>query len=1202
MTNESLLQALARSGLIADDVLAALQRQMATGAGKLDPAAIVGQLVTDGHLTKAQGARLLSQPAAPSVTMHVEPDDELEVLDEEEPSRPKPVPWASAGPQPTAADDLEVVPDEHEDLLPPPPPPPSPAAPKKVVRPSASLAETRAANDDLGLAPLDEDPLLSSPLQPRTSGGSTPARKSAAPTPTGKKTPPKKRRTWRNEVAPAAPELADQVDDLLGHAAADADGASAAERRQKRRAMAGPRNSWDSPLLLLGGGTLVGMLLLGAVLLWVMKRQTGDQSFELAEEAYKSGSFVQAISMYDQFLEKYPKHGSVSVAKVHRGLAEMRQAAEGARDWSKTLATTQTALNQISPEVEFPSAQTDLASILLALAQGLANQTRDKPSATLVDQTREAVALVDKFVPITLQPAEQMRDIAASLAMTVRRLDRDKALAAAIGKMQEAIQAGTLPAVYATRRELLQSYPELADDPKLIAEMVAAAERERAGVKFVAETRAAEVTDAPSLTLASLALTSTKGAAAPIDDPPTMTILDSGSVFGIEPRTGKPRWRRFVGFDTEHAPQVIKTAAGPAALLVDSVQEGIALVDAVTGKLRWRQKIDGGHYAAPVVVRDRVLLASRAGKLLVMDLETGELRGYIQLPQALRVGPIAEPRERLYYQVAEYANLYVLAAENGECREVFYLGHEPETISAPPLLVGRYVILVVNSGAEDSVLRVLLADEDGLKLKAVDQMPLRGHVFSSPVVSGRALIVATDRGALYSIELGAPDGGKILTKLAEKPPDDKPPIVPFLAARGSELWLAGYGLTRYDVQASRGALAPKWIDDDQAVVLHPPAVVGPAVIFVTRSPRTAGASVSAINGVDASRFWETRLGVPLAAPPIVTADASKAVVMTAVGSLYEVPAAGLANRKLMDTPAATISEKFNLQPDLPLVQLPDGRCVFTQARADAPTDLRELLIYDPRSSNDKLRRKTLSQAVAAQPAAFGEGLLVPAKIGQVLLVDPDTGRNLIEPFQPIVEVGVDVAWTEPAVFDDKQALISDGATKLYRLAVADAPRAHLEAAATVELAVPLVSTMASAGNFAYGVDRGNRLISFRLPDLAPAKDWPLDARAVWGPTRVGNYVLVATLAGQLTCVDGTGELKWQVPLGAGGVIGSPLESRGEIVAGSNSGSVYRIAPDTGKVVSEIALGQPLALGPVRWHDRLLFAGSDGTLYVVAEPK
>ena len=79
-----------------------------------------------------------------------------------------------------------------------------------------------------------------------------------------------------------------------------------------------PRNAWDSPLLLIGGGTLIGLLLLGAVLLYVMKRQTGDQALEQAEQDYKAGAFAQSIYKFDQYLEKFPKHGSVSSARASR--------------------------------------------------------------------------------------------------------------------------------------------------------------------------------------------------------------------------------------------------------------------------------------------------------------------------------------------------------------------------------------------------------------------------------------------------------------------------------------------------------------------------------------------------------------------------------------------------------------------------------------------------------------------------------------------------------------------------------------------------------------------------------------------------------------------------------------------------------------------------------------------------------------------
>jgi len=469
-------------------------------------------------------------------------------------------------------------------------------------------------------------------------------------------------------------------------------------------------------------------------------------------------------------------------------------------------------------------------------------------------------------------------------------------------------------------------------------------------------------------------------------------------------------------------------------------------------------------------------------------------------------------------------------------------------------------------------------------------------------VSGRALIVATDRGALYTFELGAPDSGRIMTKLAEKPPEDKQPIVPFVASRGTELWLGGYGLTRYNIQAARGALSPKWINDDQSVVLNAPRVAGQTVIYATRSPRTPGVVATAINGADSSRFWQTRLAVPLAAPPIVSDDATKAVVMTSAGAVYDVPAERLASRKLIDAPAAALSENVNMPQGRPLVQLADRRCVFAMSRPDASEGLRDVLIYDPSASDRRLRRKTLPQPAANYPVAFADGLLVPGKIGQVFVVDPDTGRNLLEPFQPVVEVGRDIAWTEPTVLDEKQVLISDGAATLYRLEVVDAPRRHFEAAATATLTAPLVSSLAVAGDFVYAVDASYKLLSFRLPDLAPAKDWRLDAHPEWGPRTVGDQALVATLTGQTTCLSKPGEMAWQIPLPQGRIIGSPYTARGAIVAGSSHGEVYRLAPDSGKVLTEMALRQPLAVGPVLWHERLLFADSDGTLHIIAEPK
>jgi hypothetical protein len=272
---------------------------------------------------------------------------------------------------------------------------------------------------------------------------------------------------------------------------------------------------------------------------------------------------------------------------------------------------------------------------------------------------------------------------------------------------------------------------------------------------------------------------------------------------------------------------------------------------------------------------------------------------------------------------------------------------------------------------------------------------------------------------------------------------------------------------------------------------------------------------------------------------------------------------------------------------------------------EAPTSktgLREVLVCEPRAASNRLRRRPLPDAAAAWPTAMGDALVLPGKVGQVLVLDPDTGQNVVEPFQPVVTAGTEINWGQPAVLNESQLLIFDGATKLYRLEVVATPRPHLNAAASVDVAEPLVSPIAVRGDFAYAVDSGNRLCSFHLPDLAPGESWPLGSRPAWGPELVGKQVLVAGMDGKLSCLDDQQKLAWQVALPAGELAGGPIDSEGAILVASGAGTLFRLAPDTGQSTAQVEIGQPVSFGPILWRKSLLFAGRDGTLHIVAPPK
>ena len=129
--------------------------------------------------------------------------------------------------------------------------------------------------------------------------------------------------------------------------------------------------------MLVGGGALLCFLLSGGGLIWWFSRQGADEILGQASDDYAKGSFTQAIHKYDEFLEKYPKHSGASLARVNRGLAEIRQATDGSTDWARSLETADRVLKKISSEGEFRSeSQAELVSLLPRIAEGLAGTRR----------------------------------------------------------------------------------------------------------------------------------------------------------------------------------------------------------------------------------------------------------------------------------------------------------------------------------------------------------------------------------------------------------------------------------------------------------------------------------------------------------------------------------------------------------------------------------------------------------------------------------------------------------------------------------------------------------------------------------------------------------------------------------------------------------------------------------------------------------
>ena len=156
-------------------------------------------------------------------------------------------------------------------------------------------------------------------------------------------------------------------------------------------------------------------------------------------------------------------------------------------------------------------------------------------------------------------------------------------------------------------------------------------------------------------------------------------------------------------------------------------------------------------------------------------------------------------------------------------------------------------------------------------------------------------------------------------------------------------------------------------------------------------------------------------------------------------------------------------------------------------------------------------------------------------------------------------------------------------------------------AASAELGDRITSPVALIGNTVYAVDAGGILHSMKLPNLTGATTTDIGAKAVWGPRRVGQRVLLSTGANQLVCLaDDDKRLHWQIDLPhddplAGAPITLGDDNGGDFIITSTSGVISRIDADTGEEIAAVELNQPIGSGAVVHGGQLFVLARDGTL-------
>lgn len=975
---------------------------------------------------------------------------------------------------------------------------------------------------------------------------------------------------------------------------------SAALERIRARRPRKRRNEWDSPLLLLGGGGLILLLICGATVYFLLFRDTGDERLALARDAMASGSYSQAISQYEKFLEDFSGHPQQSDARVELAMARLRRATDGRSDYQMALEVAESSIDEVENEPSFRDAQDELAALLPRIARGLADQAESvaaDPAAAdpLIGQANRAIALLanTKYVPKKFRDDAELQAIRDTLARVERRKESYGQLQETIAQMQKAIDKNDTRAAYDAHKALVKLHPELSSDEALLEMVEKTSTAEQSGIHFVAEEQPAETDERPTPVRASIALSHHRGGDA-VSAQGTVCVQVDGAVYGLDAASGQLRWRRFVGFDEQ--PYVL--AAGDDLLVRDARHDELLRISASDGSLRWRQRV-GEPFAPPFILEDRAYLAAESGKLYVVDLAAGTRLGFVEFAQRLRVTPAADASGQNLYVVGDHSSLYSIALGDFSCTGVRYLGHAAGSIRVPPVVVSYKLAVFENSGVESSRFHLLTIDNRGTATETVYDKRMEGLVVTPALSAGRRLVVMTDLGEMHVFEIGQQADQSAVTLLASRQASRNSSIAQHALLTNRYIWVADDQLTKYAVQPTNNSLPVLSIEENfrSSTFDYPLQSVGNAVVHVRRPAGRQGAAVAATDVASGRRMWELDLAVPPAGAPLIDTSATAIATASANGDVFVLNRSAI-GRRLADRPLRARGAPTRPPQLTDGVALAAGKAVFA-----ASSDSARLLVYNPAGNRPSARWLDLPGPLATPPVALGDGFLAALTMGQVFYVDPSASEPLVTAFQPPLAPQSVLSWLPPGVSagSPDQCVLTDGRDKLYLLRLADGSRPTLDAVAESLVDLPLTSRVAVHDAMAFVACKDGRLVTYRLPSLEAGEAAQLSGTATWGPFVVDGHLLVGTDAGQLHCLDASAAPQWQVPLDHGQPAGPPLAADGAIVIAFRNGVVQKLDLATGNEIAGVDTEQSLASGPVRLQQRLVLAAHDGTLLVVDEP-
>ncbi len=1159
MSPRQLLDRLTSMGIIDPALIEKISREIENPEKTVKPKAVLNFLVKKGQITKSQAAMLVKEIDKPKPIEH----EEIEVAKYVQPKK-----------EDYDTDDLTSV--VQEEVV---------APVKKKIDPDATVMDALGDDDDQDVDIVTTHDVSEVEVEIDDMPAEVEAIDLGGPTYGGLGDPLSGPNTMATDADPYGSGANEGHPHVLGF-----------------KGKVDKRDQWATKWLYIGFGILGTLIIFGVILYIAVYRQTAEDRFKAAMAAFDANTWGDAIEKFGTFLEKHPKDDKAPIAKVRRVNALLAQTYEG-KNWDETLNRAENLLPELmaEPDIDMNLIRPDLSVILPNTALEITLRAMKQKDRSEMERQLEianrAKKVVDNpsYIPTTGRKriANKLTDIGNNILTVQGKINKEDDYTEALGVISGLSDQKKTDEAFAVYDDLVTKYGDLGTREELQNLMKGVSAKETELVVSIDPGVTISTSDVESILDNTVVLASKTGK--PIDSlrGDIVAVLAEGSLYGIDGGDGSVAWRRFVGYQTSIQP---KSFDEDTTIGCSQKNNEVFKLDTRTGDLKWRCTI-GEPFLPPAFNQNMVVITTLSGKVLKFDAQSGEFQSAVQLPQPATASAMVSETEPFIYQPGSYSNLYVLSSVDLTCKDVYYVGHSKGAITIEPMYWSGYMLLTVNGGNHADV-HVIKRDAQATTMSLTQVLPkLTSGPVSTPLMRfGRWLLVAADNGDMKILEMDTTNEESPVRRFVEEKFENRTGQRPFFFNEGSQLWIGGDGIIKYKLQGSRGTVTRQKIMNSGDTFISPMTKLDETLIHVRRR---AGSSMVSVSGVDSTSLelvWETRLGGNLAGPAEVIGN--DIVAISGQGDRFVIDQNAL-DQGVEDDAVLSSTILTNLLFSR-TASLPDGGQI-----AFGPSSRKDMLYVDPSGASKLIRLENPMDEIVCPPLVVGNDVVVASARGQVVRLEPATGRMVGSPFQPPLTPGSKVNWKTPIMISEGILVAARGFTAGQKGSSAvyllDARNSRtLSEMARVDTDEEVKSEVAAVGTKVFVVmsnNEGDQIVAMDSTNkLSTVGSAQLGAGYAAGPWALGPFVLVLGDTDEMICFDADLNKKWSMKMPNDQMAGGPQIFGKQIMLPFSSGKVTFVNPETGTESNSIELGQPIAHAPYQAGQFMLFSGADGTVH------